>query len=101
MQKGKTNNPNGRPAGKPNKITVSLKEKINTIIENNIDLVQKDLKSIEPKDRLQLLFKLFEYVLPKQKEMKIEEVKGKGLGINDLVPADKMKLAEMLLKYPR
>jgi hypothetical protein len=72
MQKGTTNNPNGRPAGTANKLTSLLKEKIELIIENNIDLFQKDLEALEPKDRLNLVVKLFDFVLPKQKEMKLE-----------------------------
>lgn len=62
----------GRDLGTPNKTTASLKEKIDLIIENNIDLFQQDLEALEPKERLTLIIKLFEFVLPKQKEMKLQ-----------------------------
>jgi hypothetical protein len=68
----KTNNPNGRPIGVPNKVTANLKDRVNLLIENNFDKFQLDLDSVEPKDRLNLLLKLIEYVLPKQKETKID-----------------------------
>ena len=72
MEKGKTNNPFGRPVGTANKVTASLKAKIELIIENNIDLFQKDLEALDPKERLTLIVKLFDFVLPKQKELKLE-----------------------------
>ena len=70
--RGKTNNPNGRPLGVPNKITTNLKDRVNLLIENNFDKLQSDLDTIEPKDRLSIMLKLMEYVLPKQKETKID-----------------------------
>ncbi len=85
MQKGTTNNPNGRPAGTANKITAILKEKIEFLIENNIDKFQKDLEALEPKDRLNLIVKLFDFVLPKQKELKLEsEFKEQPIFLNTI-----------------
>jgi hypothetical protein len=70
--KGHTNNPNGRPLGVQNKVTTSLKDRVNLLIENNFDKLQSDLDTVEPKDRLNIMLKLMEYVLPKQKETKID-----------------------------
>lgn len=101
MQKGKTNNPFGRPAGKPNKVTLSLKEKINLLLEKNIDNFQKDLISLEPKDRLSFLIKLFEFAVPKQRQIEIEVEPEKSNDFANLMmlnDEDKMTLAELLLK---
>jgi uncharacterized protein (UPF0305 family) len=70
--KGKTNNPNGRPKGKPNKITQDVRQWLSTVIDKNRRQIEKDLKTLEPKDRLQMLEKLMQYVIPKQQAVKAE-----------------------------
>ena len=66
MEKGKTNNPNGRPKGTPNKITADMRGWLTAVIDKNRKQTEKDLKRLEPKDRLQILEKLMQYVIPKQ-----------------------------------
>ena len=72
LQKGMTNNKNGRPAGTANKLTSDLRSKINTIIENQIDNIEIDLKALEPKERLQIVEKLLSYCVPKLATQTIE-----------------------------
>lgn len=72
LKKGQTNNPNGRPAGTPNKINGDLRLKIQSILNDNIDRVQDDLNSLDAKDRLQVLEKLLSYVLPKLQAQSID-----------------------------
>lgn len=72
LQKGMTNNKNGRPAGTANKLTSDLRSKINTIIENQIDCIEKDLQALEPKERLQIVEKLISYCVPKLQAQSIE-----------------------------
>ena len=64
LKKGTTNNPAGRPAGTPNKITSDFRERINLLIETNFDTIQSDLTALEPKDRLFFIDKLLKYCLP-------------------------------------
>jgi len=66
MEKGKTNNPNGRPKGTPNKITQDMRQWLSTVIDKNRRQIERDLKPLEPKERLQMLEKLMQYVIPKQ-----------------------------------
>jgi hypothetical protein len=66
-KKGTTNNLNGRPAGVPNKSTGILKNAVAALVENNMDRIQSDLDSMEPKDRLTLLLKLMDFVIPKNR----------------------------------
>ncbi|MFN8347411.1 MAG: hypothetical protein U0X91_20570 [Spirosomataceae bacterium] len=70
--KGQTNNPNGRPKGIPNKVNKDLKSRIAQIVENGFETVEADLKALEAKDRINTYLKLLEYIIPKQRETKID-----------------------------
>ena len=72
MEKGKTNNPTGRPKGTPNKITQDMRQWLSTVIDKNRRQIERDLKALEPKERLQMLEKLMQYVIPKQQAVKAE-----------------------------
>jgi len=65
LKKGQTNNPRGRPKGKPNKATTDMRTWINELLNDNRDLFIKDLGSIEPYQRVAVFEKLFGYVVPK------------------------------------
>lgn len=66
MKTGKTNNPNGRPLGKPNRVTTELKQRIKAFLDDNFDTIEQDFKSMEPKDRAMFFEKLLSYAIPKQ-----------------------------------
>lgn len=70
--KGKTNNPNGRPKGVPNKRNAELREQISTLIDNNWKNLQSDLDKLEPRDRLNFLEKLMGYTLPKLQNVQLD-----------------------------
>ena len=72
LKKGQTGNPNGRPKGTPNKVTSDLKEWINALINRNLSGIEKDLKGLEPKERLQIFEKLMQYVVPRQQSISVE-----------------------------
>lgn len=54
----------GRTTGTPNKATRPLREVITGFVTNNWQQVEKDFKSLEPKDRLLFFEKLLKYSLP-------------------------------------
>lgn len=61
------NRPNsgGRIKGTPNKITKDIRESFQNLIENNMELIENDLQLLEPIDRLEIVIKLTEFVIPK------------------------------------
>lgn len=75
MEKGTTNNPNGRPPGTPNKITTDLKTFVADILEMNREAIKRDLEALEPYQRLQILEKLMKYVIPQEKSSQSVEVR--------------------------
>jgi hypothetical protein len=62
----------GRTAGTPNKVTSDLKSRIAALMDEQFDTITTDLEQLEPKDRVTAYLKLLEYVLPKQREQKID-----------------------------
>lgn len=75
-QKRKTNNPNGRPKGAPNKVTVEFRETVRALLEDNAENVSRWLNLVaegdgtedgnpDPGKALDLLAKLAEYAAPK------------------------------------
>ena len=66
------NKTGGRKIGTPNKIPSNLKATIQGIVERQFETLEEDLESIDPKDKLNIVLKLIEYVLPKQRETKID-----------------------------
>lgn len=59
----------GRQKGTPNKVTASVKDWIAQVIDKNRRQMERDIKALEPKDRLQILEKLLGYVVPKQQSV--------------------------------
>ena len=73
LHKGQTNNPNGRPAGKQNKLTTQTKDWITQLIDSNKKQIEKDLKGMDAETRVKALFSLLNYIVPKQSTISIEE----------------------------
>lgn len=62
----------GRVKGTPNKVTYSLKEWITSLIDKQRTQIEQDLQRLEPKDRLQVIEKLMQYVIPKQAAQQVK-----------------------------
>lgn len=90
MEKGTTNNPNGRPRGAVNKATKKTKELIAKFVDENFDSIMKDLKVLEPKDRVAAFISLLKYVVPPARDQEAEEERADAVKslINRLFPPE-------------
>jgi len=70
--KGKTNNPNGRPKGTPNKTTLEARELFNEVISGEVKNIKESLDRIRKEDHykyMSVIEKLFGYVFPKKRDI--------------------------------
>lgn len=56
----------GRQKGTPNKVTSTVKDWLAQLIDKNRKQVERDLKELEPMERLRVIEKFMGYVIPKQ-----------------------------------
>ena len=70
-KKGESGNINGRPHGTKNKVNEAIRQKIVSFLENNFDLIESDLNSLQPKDRIKFYIDLLSFGLPKLKTIEL------------------------------
>lgn len=61
--------------GTPNKATAKVREAFKLLVENNLQQMQSDIDSLEPKERLGVIIQLAKFVLPQLQAVKIEDTK--------------------------
>jgi hypothetical protein len=54
----------GRKAGTPNRNTTEIREQFQSLINDNLEQMNNDLKALEPKDRIKAIIDLSKFVLP-------------------------------------
>ena len=65
LHKGVTNNPNGRPAGVPNKATKQIREMINDFLDQNFDNIVEAFYELQPREKVKFYIDLLQYGVPK------------------------------------
>ncbi len=58
----------GRIKGSENKVTSSIRNKINLLLENQFETIENDFNNLTSKERLEIIVKLLPYSIPKQLE---------------------------------
>jgi len=83
----------GRKIGSLNKATISIKDNFQNLIENNLELLDADLKSLSSKDRLRTIIDLAKFVVPTLKQVEQEVTNKTDLSwLNDFSENDLSKL---------
>ena len=62
----------GRAKGTPNKTTSTVKEWLTGLVDSNRKQIEKDLKAMEPADRVKLIAQLLNFIVPKQQAVSVE-----------------------------
>lgn len=63
----------GRSKGTPNKSTTDLRNWLSGVLNGNRNQFERDLKELLPEERVRVLSGLFNYVIPKQQSLSVEE----------------------------
>ena len=69
----------GREKGTPNKLTKEIRKILNNIFHKELEKVEENLNTLEPKQRLELLIKLMPYVLPKVESISESDAESKPI----------------------
>lgn len=64
LNKGQTNNPNGRPKGSRNRTTEELRKIFISFLEHNIDEIQSSFDELDAKNKLMFIEKVARLVIP-------------------------------------
>jgi hypothetical protein len=59
----------GREKGTPNKVTTDLRTWINELLDSNRRQIAKDIKKLEPQQRVMIFEKLLSYAVPKMQSV--------------------------------
>lgn len=72
-KKGVVNNPKGRAKGSQNKNIAPIREKFQQLLDGySIELMTKDLKSLEAVERLRIITGLAEFIVPKLQRSEVD-----------------------------
>jgi hypothetical protein len=63
----------GRIKGVPNKTTAEIREQFQKLVSNNIELLENDIKALEPMQRIKTIIELSKFVLPTMRAIEVTE----------------------------
>lgn len=62
----------GRAKGTPNKTTSTAKEWLTELVDKNRKQIEKDLKGMDPAERVKVFAQLLNFIVPKQQAVSVE-----------------------------
>lgn len=63
----------GRPKGAKNKSTEQIRKSFSKLLSNNLEQLETDLQSLEPKERIKYLLDIAKFVVPTLRSTEIEQ----------------------------
>jgi hypothetical protein len=72
----------GRKSGVPNRSNAQIKDAFQMLLENNIDLMQEDILSLEPNERLKFMLQLATFIIPKMKSIQVNDTSEETITID-------------------
>lgn len=74
FEKGKSGNPNGRPKGAKNRVTVQMREALGTVLFEEVEKIPEYINELQhPSAKLAFIIKLLPYILPKVEAVQYDE----------------------------
>jgi len=64
----------GRTKGTPNKNTNEIREYYQLLIDENLEQIKEDLRTLEPKERLKIILELSKFVIPTLKATELNDI---------------------------
>jgi hypothetical protein len=61
--------------GIPNRTTNEVRKAFQLLVENNLPKMQKDLDSLEPKDRIKFILDMAKFILPQLQSISIDDLR--------------------------
>ena len=77
----------GRPKGSKNKTSSKVRESVQQLLDDNMDMIQHDLDQLEAKDRIKFLIDLMNFTIPKMKSVEAS--------VTSVVELDENKIAQL------
>ena len=75
----------GRKKGTPNKTTSELREYFNLLLNDNLEQLKIDIKELDPKERINVMLKISEFIIPKLKATDINLMNDNDASIKPII----------------
>ena len=76
----------GTRKGVPNRTTNEVRKAFQLLVENNLPKMQKDLDSLEPKDRIKFILDMAKFILPTLQAVSVDDLREEEVrGFNALI----------------
>jgi hypothetical protein len=91
LKKGQTNNRKGRPKGSENKVSMPMRELITSFVDGNMNKLQENYDTLEPRLQVKVIIDLLGFVMPKYAPISNNDESDEKKGNSYLSWIDKVK----------